>query len=85
MTHILLYIRLYMSGDIRVRRPGPSVSRGVYGFVLFLISKILFYFWITWIIVPQSVINYYGVDDILPRCALIIKGVRHPNLNCILK
>jgi len=63
----ILFILDGMSGDIRVRRPGPSVSRGVYGFVLFLTSKILFYFWILWILVPQSVINYYGVDDILPR------------------
>ena len=39
--------------DFTLRRPRPSVSRGVYGFVLFLFSKLTFAAFIAWILVPQ--------------------------------
>merc|ERR1712137_119390 len=53
-------------GDLSMRRPGPSVSRGIYGFVLYLASKLTFALFITWILVPQSWIDYYHIDDFLP-------------------
>ena len=39
--------------DFTPRRPGPSVSRGVYGFVLYFFSKLAFGAFIAWILVPQ--------------------------------
>ena len=47
--------------DFKPRRPGPSVSRGVFGFVLYLVSQLTFGVYIAWIIVPQVVLLQFVI------------------------
>jgi len=39
-----------MSSELGIRRPGPSVSRGVYGFVMFLAAKGISLLYIIWVL-----------------------------------
>lgn len=48
------------------RGPGPTVSRGVYGFVIFLASKSFCLLWVLWVLTPQHFIDAHGLDDFFP-------------------
>jgi len=39
--------------NLAPRRPGPSVSRGVYGFVIYLSARLFFVTYLIWAVVPQ--------------------------------
>jgi len=57
---------LHMSSELGIRRPGPSVSRGVYGFVMFLAAKGISLLYIIWVLTPQSFLDRHGLDDFFP-------------------
>ncbi|CBY31105.1 unnamed protein product [Oikopleura dioica] len=52
--------------NLAPRRPGPSVSRGVYGFVIYLSARLFFVTYLIWAVVPQKILDEYGLDDFFP-------------------
>jgi len=55
-----------MSADLSVRRPGPNVARGVYGFVLYLVAKGFCFLFLIWALTPQTFLDSHGLDDFFP-------------------
>merc|ERR1711937_339084 len=55
-----------MSDSTRIRRPGPNVSRGVYGFVMYVTAKSAFLIYILWAVVPQKFLDEHGLEDFFP-------------------
>lgn len=47
--------------------PTPVVSRAVYGFFLFLLTKSMFCFYLLWIYTPQPILEYYLGLPYLPK------------------
>ncbi|XP_012555156.2 phosphatidylinositol N-acetylglucosaminyltransferase subunit P isoform X1 [Hydra vulgaris] len=47
--------------------PWPTPSRAIYGFVLYVLTYVIFGFYIIWALLPDSCLNYIGLTYLPSR------------------
>lgn len=47
--------------------PAPTPERAVYGFILYLLATAGFGLYLTWLLLPEDVLDFFGVGSFLPQ------------------